>query len=80
MKFTRSVDMARVEKDFSMFFSPVVQKSNFFYDPKNITVKEYSYTNFNHENRTVDLAFQFFDPFELGLNTEKSDYIMFFVN
>jgi len=40
-----------------MFFNPVVQKSNFFYDPKNITVKDYTYSNFNFDNQTVDLAF-----------------------
>lgn len=28
----------------------------------------------------MDLAFKFEDPFELGLNIEKSDFVLFFFN
>lgn len=42
--------MTVVERDFALLFNPVVQRSNYFYEPHNITVKEYSYTNFNTKN------------------------------
>ena len=50
MKFTESVDMMRIEKDIEMMFNPLVQEANYFYDEKNITLKEITYHNFNVTN------------------------------
>ena len=72
--------MERVEEDFEELFTPVVQMANFYKEPKNITVQEYQFNNFNMSNQTVDVAFKFESPFELGLNTEKSDHIVFYMN
>ena len=72
--------MALVEKNFAYLFKPVVQRSNYFYESRNITVKDFEFTNFNSTNRTVDMAFKFDDPNVLGLNTKKSDHLMFFFN
>ena len=61
-------------------FTTYVQRSDYRYDPKNITLKEFTYTNFNATNQTIDLQMKFNEPFDLGLNTEKSDYLTFFFN
>ena len=37
-------------------------------------------SNFNATNRTIDLMVDFEEPFDLGLNTGKSDYLMVFLN
>lgn len=72
--------MLRVEEDFEELFTPYVQAADFFYNPVNITLLDFSYTNFNVENRTVDLAFKFESPFDLGLNTAKSDHVQMYLN
>ena len=72
--------MLRVEEDFEELFTPYVQAADYFYNPVNITLLDFSYTNFNVTNRTVDLAFKFEDPFDYGLNTGKSDYVQMYLN
>jgi len=57
-----------------------VQKADYFYDEKNITLKEVTYSSFNVTNQTVDVALTFEEPFEYGLNLDLSDTIYFFVN
>ena len=61
-------------------FSHAVQKADYYLSPSNITLKDFQFTNFNVSNQTVDLAFKFDEPFELGLITEESDHIVFFFN
>ena len=80
VKFIEKVDMALVQQDIDLLFDPLVQKADFFYEPKNITLKGIEYTNFNISNQTIDVALQFEEPFELGLIIDQSDFIYFFVN
>lgn len=73
--------MALVEEDFDELFSLDVQS----YKAQGlalgeIKVTEFIYTNFNVSNQTVDASFKFDRPNELGLNTEKSDFILFTLN
>ena len=69
--------MQRVEELFDDLTQVYVQRSDYFYNPKNLTLKKFEASNFNVANRSVDLQMQFESPFDLGLNTEKSDYVYF---
>lgn len=50
IKFVEPVDMARVEADIEELFVPKIQKADYFYDRKNITLKDIAFTNFNVTN------------------------------
>lgn len=43
-------------------------------------VTDYQFSNFNASNQTIDVKFKFDEPFRLGLNTEKSDYLIVALN
>ena len=63
--------MSQVEKDIeTIMFTEYVQMADYFYDERNITLKNISYSNFNATNSTVNVALQFEDPFDLGLNLD----------
>ena len=47
---------------------------------QDVHVTDYEFSNFNASNQTVDVRFKFDEPFRLGLNTEKSDYLVVALN
>ena len=58
----------------------MVQKADYYLKPDNVTLKDFQFSDFNVSNQTVDLAFKFEQPFELGLITQEADYIVFYFN
>lgn len=45
-----------------------------------IDYEKTEFTNFNAKNQTIDVHFRFDEPFRLGLNTAKSDYVVLELN
>ena len=83
IKFICPVYMDRIEDDFvEMFnFSVLSYKSiDVLNDWVHVEYNETEFTNFNATNQTIDVHFHFDEPFRLGLNTEKSDYVIMELN
>mmetsp|Transcript_35702 Transcript_35702/g.46972 ORF Transcript_35702/g.46972 Transcript_35702/m.46972 type:complete len:97 (-) Transcript_35702:2190-2480(-) len=74
--------MARVEEENldQLFEFKVLSFKRINETNKEVEVIDVSYSNFNSSNQTVDVHFRFDEPFRLGLNTEKSDYIIMNLN
>ena len=80
IKFTEPVDMEIVERDIEKLFSNVYLQGSDYYNNKVNRTCDVTFHTFNHTNQTVDWSFKIEEPSRVGLNTEKSDYIYFFVN
>ena len=77
IKFTQPVDMAMVEEESDQLFSFVVQSyrhEDVLHEA--IQIRDITWGSVNVTNQTIDVQFKLDRPNEVGLNTEKSDYII----
>ena len=81
IKFTQPVDMAIVEEESDQLFSFVVQSyRNEDVLHEAIQIRDITWGSVNVTNQTIDVQFKLDRPNEVGLNTEKSDYIIMQLN
>ena len=68
--------MSKIEDDFDELFALDVNS----YSEQEINIIDFDYGNFNTTNQTLNVQYKFNIPFDLGLNTGKSDYVMLTMN
>ena len=73
--------MAQIEEDIDLLFKfDVLSYKQINETNQDVQVIDYQFSNFNASNQTIDVRFKFDEPFRLGLNTEKSDYLIVALN
>ena len=77
IKFLKTVDIEKVKADFDKIFDIYVQESDYVFDPKNITLKNFQILDSNQRNQTISFRAIFEDPLVLGLNNQVNDRLFF---